>query len=122
MSREIALCITGTGTAAADFCAVLEVIFCSRSEWCTKFVFGQTVVLRSRARSHGGYEEWPSDRALSISVADRHCLNNLPRKIFSAFMKLGGNRCKDVEAPRFETDTHTYMNEIIYNNNNYYYY
>ena len=48
-----------------------------------------------------------SDKAVSISLADRHWLKNLPRKIFSACMKFGGNQCEDVEACRCKTDRQT---------------
>ena len=41
-------------------------------------------------------------------------LKNLPRKIFSACVKFGGNPCRDVDTLRFytHTHTHTYTNEI----------
>ena len=32
-----------------------------------------------------------------ISLADRNVLKNLPRQIFSACVKFGGNPCRDVE-------------------------
>ena len=68
----------------------------------------------------------PSGKVLSISLADRHWLTNLPGKIFSACIKFGGNRFTDVETHRFyththihththpHTHTHTHLNEIIY--------
>ena len=34
---------------------------------------------------------------LPISLADRNGLKNLPRQIFSACVKFGGNPCRDVE-------------------------
>ena len=46
----------------------------------------------------------PSDKALSISLSDRHWLTNLPGKIFSAFMKFGG---RDAETHGGQTDRHT---------------
>ena len=49
----------------------------------------------------------PSDKALSISLADRHWLTNLPRKIFSACMKFGGSRRRDAETHGGQTDRHT---------------
>ena len=68
----------------------------------------------------------PSDKALSISLADRHWLTNLPGKIFSACMKFGGSwhRYADTHGGQTDrhTDTHkdaqTYLNEIyqIYSN------
>ena len=42
----------------------------------------------------------PSDKALPISLADRHGLRAFLGKNLSACMKFGGNRCKDVEAHR----------------------
>ena len=45
-------------------------------------------------------------------LAGRNVLKNLPRQIFSACVKLGGNPCRDVDTLRFYTHTHT--NEIIY--------
>ena len=55
---------------------------------------------------------------LRISLAGRNVLKNLPRKIFSACVKFGGNPCRDVDTLGFythtHTHTHTYTNEIIY--------
>ena len=55
---------------------------------------------------------------LPISLADRNGLKNLPREIFSACVKFGGNPCRDVDTLHFythtHTHTHTYKNEIIY--------
>ena len=59
------------------------------------FVLGQTVMISSGARSHGGYEQrpfvvqeamaatnsGPSDKVLSIIPADQHWLKSLPRPI-----------------------------------------
>ena len=66
----------------------------------------------------------PSDKVLSISLADRHWLPNLPGKIFifSACMKFGGSRGRGAEThggqadtqTHRHTDTQTYLNEIIY--------
>ena len=61
----------------------------------------------------------PSDKDLSISLADRHWLTNLPWKIFSACMKFGGAEMqKCMAAKQTDTQTHrhtqTYLNEIIY--------
>ena len=64
----------------------------------------------------------PSDKALSICLADGHWLKNLPRKIFSACMKFGGSRRRDAATHGGQTDRHTdtqthtqtYLNEIIY--------
>ena len=50
----------------------------------------------------------PSDKALSISLADRHWLTNLPGKIFSACMKFGGSRRRDADTPGGQTDTQTH--------------
>ena len=77
MSREIVVC-TGTSSVAAEFCAA--VILCSHSQWCGKFVLGQTVMLEAMAATNSG----PSNKALLISLADRHWLKNLSRQIFSA--------------------------------------
>ena len=38
---------------------------------------------------------------LPISLADRNGLKNLPRQIFSACVKFGGNLCRDVETLGF---------------------
>ena len=50
--------------------------------------------------------------AFPISLADRNGLKNLPRQIFSACVKFGGNRCRDVDTLSFytntQTDTHTH--------------
>ena len=54
--------------------------------------------------------------AFPISLADLNGLKNLPRQIFSACVKFGGNPCRDVDTLGFytHTHTHTYTNEIIY--------
>ena len=48
----------------------------------------------------------------------QNVLKNLPRQIFSACVKFGGNLCRDVDTLRFythrQTHRHTYTNEIIY--------
>ena len=62
--------------------------------------------LSSRGRSHGGYEHRPSNKALSISLADRHWLTNLPGKIFSPCIKFGGSRRRGAETHHVQTDTH----------------
>ena len=52
----------------------------------------------------------PSDKALSISLADRQWLTTLPGKIFSACMKFGGSRRRDAEnawRPNGQTHRHT---------------
>ena len=63
---------------------------------------------------------------LPINLADRNGLKNLPRQIFSACVKFGGNPCRDVETLCFYTHRHTHRhtdaqthrhtctNEIIY--------
>ena len=43
---------------------------------------------------------------LPISLADRNGLKNLPRQMFSACVKFGGNPCRDVDTLRFYTHTH----------------
>ena len=42
---------------------------------------------------------------LRISLAGRNVLKNLPRQIFSACVKFGGNRCRHVNTLRFYTQT-----------------
>ena len=44
---------------------------------------------------------------LRISLAGRNVLKNLPRQIFSACVKFGGNLCRDVDTLRFYTDRQT---------------
>ena len=105
MSREIAVCTTGTGHAAADFCAA--VILCSRSQWCSKFVLGQTVTRAVVEEATAATNSGPPDKPLSISPADRHWLKNLPWKIFSACMKFGGSQRRDAETQSGQTDRHT---------------
>ena len=64
----------------------------------------------------------PSDKALSISLGDRHWPTNLPGKIFSACMKFGGSRRRDAETHGGQTDRQTdkhtdrqtYLSEIMY--------
>ena len=53
---------------------------------------------------------------LPISLVDRNGLKNLPRQIFSACVKFGGNPCRGVDSLGFytHTHTHTHTNEIIY--------
>ena len=43
-----------------------------------------------------------------ISLADRNELKNLPRQIFSACVKFGGNPCRDVDTSLSHTHTHTH--------------
>ena len=110
MSREIALWTTSTGPAAADFHAA--VILCSLSQRCSKFVLGETVMFEQLWK-----KPWrlrtaalPIRKALSISLADRHWLTNLPGKIFSAFMKFGGigaRMSKRIAFKQTDTQTHT---------------
>ena len=46
--------------------------------------------------------------ALTTRLADQNGLKNLPRQIFSACVKFGGNPCRDVETLRCYTHTHTH--------------
>ena len=48
---------------------------------------------------------------ISISLAYQNGLKNLPRQIFSAYMKFGGNRCRYVETHRFFMQTHTHIHK-----------
>ena len=48
---------------------------------------------------------------LPISLADRNGLKNLPRQIFSACVKFGGNPCRDVETVCFYTHRHRHIHE-----------
>ena len=57
---------------------------------------------------------------LPISLADRKGLKNLPRQIFSACVKFGGNPCRDVDTLHFyahtdrQTDRHTHTRMKLY--------
>ena len=51
---------------------------------------------------------------LPIGLADRNGLKNLPRQIFSACVKFGGNPCRNVEKLRFYTYTHTHTRMKLY--------
>ena len=98
-----------TGHAAADFCAA--VILCSQSQWCSKFVLGQTSHVRAVVEeAMAAMNTGPSEKVLSISLADQHWLTNLPGKIFSACMKFGGSRRRDAETHGGQTDRHTDTN------------
>ena len=61
--------------------------------WCAEENWHFTPVHTLRQLKH--------DKALfpplPISLADRNGLKNLPRQIFSACVKFGGNACRDVE-------------------------
>ena len=46
--------------------------------------------------------------AFPISLADRNGFKNLPRQIFSACVKFGGNPCRDLDTLGFYTHTHTH--------------
>ena len=61
-----------------------------------------TAAIATRSTS-AGYRK----PAFPISLADRNGLKNLPRQIFSACVKFGGNPCRDVDTLGFYTDTHT---------------
>ena len=56
-----------------------------------KLHFTPVHTLRQLKRDEGLFPPLP------ISLADRNGLKNLPRKIFSACVKFGGNPCRDVE-------------------------
>ena len=92
--------------------------------WCTEEEWHFTTIhtLRQLKRDEALFPPLP------ISLADRNGLKNLPRQIFSACVKFGGNPCRHVNTLRFytqtdrqtdrqterQTDTHTYTHEIIY--------
>ena len=61
--------------------------------WCAKEKLHFTPVhtLRQLKRDEGLFPQLP------ISLAYRNGLKNLPRQIFSACVKFGGNPCRDVE-------------------------
>ena len=61
--------------------------------WCTeeKLHFTPVHTLCQLKRDEGLFPPLP------ISLADRNGLKNLPRQIFSACVKFGGNLCRDVE-------------------------
>ena len=85
--------------------------------WCVeeKWRFTPVHTLCQLKRDEGLFPPLP------ISLAGRNGLKNLPRQIFSACVKFGGNPCRDVDTLRFYTHihtqthrhTHTYTNEII---------
>ena len=81
---------------------------CAEEKWH----FTPVHTLRQLKRDEGLFPPLP------ISLAGQNGLKNLPRQIFCAFVKFGGNQCRDVETVRFYTHTHTYThtytNEIIY--------
>ena len=52
-------------------------------------------ILRQLERDKGLFPPLP------LSLADQNGLENLPRQIFSAFVKVGGNLCRDVETLGF---------------------
>ena len=64
-----------------------------RSWSCAEEKLNSTPVhtLRQLKRDEGLFPPLP------ISLADRNRLKNLPRQIFSACVKFGGNPCRDVE-------------------------
>ena len=71
--------------------------------WCAekKWHFTPVHTLRQLKHDEGLFPP------LWISLADRNRLKNLPRQIFSACVKFGGNPCRDVDTLRFYTHTHT---------------
>ena len=56
-----------------------------------KFHFTPVHTLRQLKRDEGLFPP------LSISLADRNGLKNLPRQMFSTCVKFGGNQCRDIE-------------------------
>ena len=120
MSSEFAMCTTGTGSEAADFC--VAVILCSHSG-VESLSLAKRSCLAVMQKAMADTNSGPSDKALLISLADRYWLKNLPRQIFSACMKFGGNQCRMSKCIAFKethtytqthADTQTYMNETIY--------
>ena len=71
--------------------------------WCAeeKWHFTPVHTLHQLKRDEGLFPPLP------ISLADRNGLKNLPRQMFSACVKFGGNPCRDVDTLRFYTHTHT---------------
>ena len=67
-----------------------------------KLHFTPVHILRQLKRDKGLFPPLP------ISLAGRNVLKNLPRQIFSACVKFGGNPCGDVNTLRFYTHTHTH--------------
>ena len=65
--------------------------------WCAeeKWHFTPVHTLRQFKRDAELFQPLP------ISLADRNGLKNLPRQIFSACVKFGGNPCRDVDTLRF---------------------
>ena len=78
MSREVAVCTTGTGSAAAKFCAA--VILCLDSQWCRKFVLGQTSCLAIMQEAVAAMNSLPFDKTLRISLAVNIGLETFPGK------------------------------------------
>ena len=100
------------GSAAAEFCAA--VILCSHSARCGV----ESLCLAKRSclavqEAMVATNSGPSDKALPISLADRNWLKDLPRQIFSACMKFGGNRCRDVKT-HFVIETHRHTQTHIH--------
>ena len=74
MSREIAVCTTGTGLAATDFCAAVIVFtrhgvasLCLAKQWYSAMVREAMAAMKSG----------PFNMALSISLTDRPSPENL---------------------------------------------
>ena len=73
--------------------------------------------------THAGYRK----PAFLISLADRNGLKNLPRQIFSACVKFGGNPCRDVDTlglythtqKHTHTKTHTHRQSHTHTRMNY---
>ena len=72
--------------------------------WCAeeKWHFTPVDILRQLKRDEGLFPPF------RISLAGRNVLKNLPRQIFSACVKFGGNPCGDVDTLGFYTDTQTH--------------
>ena len=68
-----------------------------RTWWCAeeKLHFTSVHTLRQLKRDEGLF------RPLPINLADQNGLKSLPRQIFSAYVKFGGNPCRDVETLGF---------------------
>ena len=74
---------------------------------CTEGTLHFTPVhtLRQLKRDEGLFQP------LSISLPDRNGLENLPRQIFSACVRFGGNPCRDVDTFGFYTHRHTHIHK-----------
>ena len=91
-------------------CVVLSCMQAAEGAYCIVLTapLCQAVAQDAMAARQSKKNWWLRKAALRISLAYRNGLQNVSWQIFSACIKFGGNRFRDVKTHRFYTHTHTH--------------